>query len=445
LSALNSPPVVSVRKNPRKQNDCFTGEEHVPWNKDAFYLKERPAFVLDPLHHAGAYYVQEASSMLFANAIDFSEDLLALDLCAAPGGKSTLLLSLMNQDSLLISNEFLKDRAGILQENITRWGFPNVVVTNNKASDFEILQGFFDVVLVDAPCSGEGMMRKDKAVIDQWSEGLVKRCVADQKDILNSAVDLVKPGGILIFSTCTFEEAENEENVIWLHENYPGEFEPVVLPLDKNWGVKEELVEIGKVKHPVYYCFPHRVRGEGMFICCFRKTGEKSELKFRGAVKKGLFRQLSSAERKMVEPFVAQNEKISWLVKDNEVYLFPDKYSDLIQLILTKFKVLMGGIHAGGFKGKSFVPSHALAVSTELNKTVPQVDLSEDQALKFLKKEPFDIPVIPFKGWGVVTYKEIPLGWIKNLGNRFNNHFPAELKIRVDIDRYREKMLLREL
>src|SRR5690606_4280290 len=207
--------ITSIRLNPFKPTELdFYLSEQVQWCDRGYYLANRPQFTLDPLFHAGAYYVQEASSMFIAHIIQTlgldKEALFAADVCAAPGGKSTLLNSYLHPNSLLLSNEIIKSRSIILQENLTRWGASNVVVSNNDPSAFRRLPGFFDLLLVDAPCSGSGMFRKDEDAIDEWSEANVKLCSERQQRILSEVLTALKTNGYLIYSTCSYSQEENE-------------------------------------------------------------------------------------------------------------------------------------------------------------------------------------------------------------------------------------------
>ncbi|MEX2233333.1 MAG: RsmB/NOP family class I SAM-dependent RNA methyltransferase, partial [Cyclobacteriaceae bacterium] len=240
LKSLQEPPPVSIRIHPVKSQHQIA-DERVPWSKYGEYLPTRPQFTLDPLFHAGSYYVQEASSMFLEQAlkqsVNLDQSLNVLDLCAAPGGKSTHLLSLLNRDSLLVSNEAIRSRASILSENIQKWGYPNTIVTNNDPADFRKLKGFFDVIVIDAPCSGEGLFRKNPDAMDEWSPENVQLCAGRQKRILSDAWDSLRENGVLIYCTCTYNESENEDNLRWLQENYSVEF--LKLSTDPSWGVDE--------------------------------------------------------------------------------------------------------------------------------------------------------------------------------------------------------------
>lgn len=269
LASLQDPPPVSIRVNPFKNNhnNIFSP---VPWSQYGIYLPSRPAFTLDTHFHAGSYYVQEASSMFLEQAlkqsVNLNTPLNVLDLCAAPGGKSTHLLSLLNRQSLLVSNETIRSRATILSENIQKWGYPNAIVTNNDPRDFQQLKGFFDVIVVDAPCSGEGLFRKDPEAMNEWSADHVQLCSNRQKRIVADVWDALRENGVLIYCTCTYNENENEKNLKWLQENYQVEF--LKLTTDTSWGIEE----VSENKIFAYRFFPHQAKGEGFFISVMRKT-----------------------------------------------------------------------------------------------------------------------------------------------------------------------------
>ncbi|MBO4986505.1 MAG: RsmB/NOP family class I SAM-dependent RNA methyltransferase, partial [Paludibacteraceae bacterium] len=239
--ALETTPVTSIRLNDKIDYltfECDTDE--VPWHEDGYYLSERPQFTLDPLFHAGCYYVQEASSMFVECALQqyLSRDSVVLDLCAAPGGKSTLISQYLGDAGLLVSNEVVRQRVFILSENIQKWGNGNTVVTHNQAADFGMrLPSLFDCILVDAPCSGEGMFRKDDGAISEWSEKNVNACVERQRKIVQDVWDALRPGGLLIYSTCTFNPWENEENVEWIAETLGADILPV--NIHPSWGITE--------------------------------------------------------------------------------------------------------------------------------------------------------------------------------------------------------------
>ena len=245
----------------------------VQWSSNGFYLQKRPSFTLDPLFHAGAYYVQEASSMFLEEAlkqtVDLSQPIKILDLCAAPGGKSTLIQSVINNESLLVSNEVIKTRVNILSENITKWGAANVIVTNNDAKDFQRLPNYFDVIVVDAPCSGSGLFRKDREAISEWSEQNVHLCSQRQQRILADVLPALKEDGVLIYSTCSYSEEEDEQIADWLVEEF--KVQSLKFKVEEEWGIVE--TQSSKQNASGYRFYPDKVKGEGFFIAVFKKGG----------------------------------------------------------------------------------------------------------------------------------------------------------------------------
>ena len=277
--------------------------DKVPWCPEGFYLSGRPQFTFDPLFHAGCYYVQEAASMFITHVINWwkvesgkwkentpsaelalESNLLtpstfhfppisALDLCAAPGGKSTAMRTVLPKGSILVSNEPIPTRAQILLENITKWGWPDCIVTNNYPRDFRKAKMTFDLILCDVPCSGEGMFRKDPATISEWSLQNVEKCWRLQREIVADVWECLNPGGLLIYSTCTYNIKENEENIRWILDTY--EAEPVAIPTDPSWNITGSLLPSFDV--PVYRFIPGITRSEGLFLCVLRKRGKWKE------------------------------------------------------------------------------------------------------------------------------------------------------------------------
>lgn len=276
LGAFDEEAPVSIRVNPRIAGDgCqVMGGSQVPWCNEGYYLEDRPQFTFDPLLHAGCYYVQEASSMFVTHILRNSKfsilnSKLALDMCAAPGGKSTALRSVLPDDCVLVSNEPMGNRAQILLENITKWGAPNCIVTNNYPGDFRKAKLKFDLILCDVPCSGEGMMRKDPGAIAEWSMQNVEKCWQLQREIVADAWECLNPGGLFIYSTCTYNTKENEENIQWILDNYDAEV--LDIPTDPSWQITGSLLP--GFNHPVYRFIPGITRGEGLFVCAMRKAG----------------------------------------------------------------------------------------------------------------------------------------------------------------------------
>ena len=280
LEAFEEEAPVSIRVNPRLVNHEPVPMIHVPWCPEGFYLSERPQFTFDPLFHAGCYYVQEASSMFITHIIRSLASRLSfiisplsiLDLCAAPGGKSSAAISVLPEGSTMVSNEPIPNRAQILLENITKWGYPNCTVTNNYPRDFRKAKAKFDIIICDVPCSGEGMFRKDPATIGEWSMQNVEKCWRLQREIVADAWECLNPGGILIYSTCTFNTKENEENVRYFMEEFDAEI--LDIPTEPSWNITGSLLE--GFDAPVYRFIPGITRGEGLFICALRKSGESN-------------------------------------------------------------------------------------------------------------------------------------------------------------------------
>ncbi|WP_420146485.1 methyltransferase RsmF C-terminal domain-like protein [Spirosoma sp.] len=431
-AALTQPAPVSIRVNPQKPALETSGLEQVPWCSDGFYLPERPSFTLDPLFQSGAYYVQEASSMLLAEAlkqtVNLNRPLRVLDLCAAPGGKSTLLVSALSDDSLLICNEVIRSRVSVLRENLEKWGRPNVVVSNHDPEELDKLAGFFDVVLVDAPCSGEGLFRKDPDAMQEWSEANVALCSARQKRILAAAAPLLDEGGILLYSTCTYNDAENTDNVRFLAQNG---FRNRSLNLPADWNIVEKKTD-GAVG---YQCYPHRVRGEGFFISVFQKTAFTASVKLDARTFRSI-RALRPRETAAAAKWLKKPSDFSFWEKPNgDVMALPKILEKTFLFLDVALRNKGFGLEIGQFKGQDFIPSHALALSTAINPNLPAVTLSKEDALRYFKKEniAFDEPV---KGWLLAQYNGLNLGWMKGVGNRVNNYLPKDWRIRMDIKEY---------
>ena len=390
LTSLENSPVISVRKNPKKITDLWIDNEKVPWCNEGYYLSQKPIFTLDPLFHAGCYYPQEASSMvvdwILRQIISIPDNPIVLDLCAAPGGKSTLLASWMDGKGLLVANEIIRNRSIILLENMVKWGYPNCVVTQNSPSDFSPLRHFFDIILVDAPCSGEGMFRKEKRAAEEWSESNAAMCAVRQRKILDEIWGSLKPGGILIYSTCTFNPSENEENIACFAKDNQAEVLRFAPP--ETWGIKS--IEINDGAGLAFY--PHLVKGEGFFITVIRK-------------------------------------------QDDEEYQPLTKKEKTINLLKKYLNTMEYGVKIGGTGQKEIIPSQALAMSTDFrnNGFFPEIELNLKEALNYLKGN-----ILPSsnkqKGYVLLTYKGIPLGFGKEIGSRINNLYPAGWRIRMGIN-----------
>jgi len=425
--ALSEVSPTSIRLNRSKVISPSEGAQSVPWCANGFYLPERPQFTFDPLFHAGTYYVQEASSMFVEQAFKLCADepLRCLDLCAAPGGKSTHLIDLLPSGSVLVSNETIQSRSRVLMENIAKWGSSEVIVTNSGAEAFGRMKNFFDVILTDMPCSGEGMFRKNVASHDEWSLENVQLCAARQRRILYDVWDSLKPGGILIYSTCTYNLDEDEENIHFITEKLGAK--ALTVPTKADWQITRPL----KYDNPVYRFFPHLTRGEGFFLAVLRKegeadeTGRKQDKAFRNNQK--LPAQLGTMTRSLVN----EVDKFVPILHGDTLSLLSEPTVSLFQMIKEKVHVCAAGITAGTVKGKDFIPSEELALSSSLRKdTFPQVELSLEEAIRYLQKESISLPDNAPRGHVLVTYKNFPLGFVKNLGSRANNLYPSDWRIR---------------
>lgn len=423
---IQRPSPVSIRVNPKK-NFHAKGLKPVPWTTSGYYLDERPVFTLDPLLHAGAYYVQEASSMFvefaFRNAVKHDIALNVLDLCGAPGGKSTLLSSLLSSDSLLVANEVIRSRASILAENLQKWGNDNVIVTSNDPEDFQKLNGFFDVMVVDAPCSGEGLFRKDPDAIKEWSEENVDLCSKRQRRILADVWPALKENGILIYSTCTYNTLENEVNLRWIAEKHDVEF--VSLPIDPVWGI--DVVDDGKIKG--YRFYPHKVNGEGFFLSVIRKKEKEDEVRIKPP--KNVFAPASKKILDTIQSWVMSPEEKTFIQRNDLIQFFPTLRRREIEFIAKGLKLVSAGTFMAAVKHDKIIPEHAFALSTSINRSqFNQHAVDLDSALKYLRKEtlPADGSLL---GFSLVTYQDTPLGWVNVLSNRINNLYPAEWRIRM--------------
>lgn len=445
VSALSEEQPVSIRLNPRFKPSvsrfALAQSTPVPWAEQGYYLSERPSFTFDPLFHAGCYYVQEASSMFVEQALKtyVKRPVLMLDLCAAPGGKSTHLLSLLPEGSLLVANEVMRNRSQILAENVVKWGSPDVVVTNNDPADFAPLEQLFDVMLTDVPCSGEGMFRKDPVAVSEWSPENVEICRQRQRRILADIWGSLKPGGLLVYSTCTYNTHENEENVAWICRELGAETLP--LPIPDSWCVTGNLLG---GDFPVYRFLPHRTVGEGFFLAVIRKHGEwqetcladdmqrlRSAKTARGKKGKAVPAGLSKESLAVAKSWVHNADAYAWITADTAVSVFPQRYQALLPRLQQHLRVLLAGVEVGQQKGKDCVPQHALALSSLLEPSVfPVSEAGYEQAIAYLRKEAVVLPADSPRGYVLLTYQGVPLGFVKNIGNRANNLYPQEWRIR---------------
>lgn len=413
--------ITSIRINPFKKSEIQHSKSKIPWTEYGYYLETRPSFTFDPLFHAGCYYVQEASSMFLEQplkqSMDLSKPLRVLDLCAAPGGKSTHLLSLISKDSLLVSNEVIRSRGNILNDNISKWGCSNVIVTNNDPRDFQRLKNYFDVIVVDAPCSGSGLFRRDAEAIEEWSEQNVALCSQRQQRILADVLPALKNGGVLIYSTCSYSKQEDEEICEWLVNEL--KVESLKLKVEGNWNI----VESGDG----YRFWPDKVKGEGFFIACFRKNEGDDEEVYLPKVKPGKF---SNQEMEILNKNVS-TDGLSFLRHGEIIYAVPEKLLADINFLSSKLKMVNCGTKVGEIIRDKLVPDHALALSNILSDKIQKVELDHEQAIQYLKKKELRLHADK-KGWSLATFQGHPLGWINILPNRVNNYYPKELRILKD-------------
>lgn len=438
--------ISSVRYNPHKWHqkelpflfpanaDAPVTQTSIPWCAKGYYVSPRPSFTLDPLFHAGAYYVQEASSMFLEQALKqhapLDQPLRALDLCAAPGGKSTLIQSLLSPESLLMSNEVIKSRASILEENLTKWGATNTIVTNNDPRDIARLQAFFDLIVVDAPCSGSGLFRRDPAAIEEWSENAVRLCSQRQQRILADILPALKEGGLLVYSTCSYSRQEDEDILDWL----AGEqgLETLSLQMDPDWGIQEVMSPAQQAYG--YRFWPHLLKGEGFFIACFRKSASDESATRMGKTAK--LEKASKAEVVALQSWLKPNLMGSFIKLGEALTYIPEGMErDLMYVSSVNLYMRKAGVMVGKWTGRDVLPDHALALSPILSGDHVGVSLNREQALQYLRREEVILDPMPelsnhpFKGWSLVQYEGMPLGWIKLLSNRINNYYPKEWRI----------------
>jgi 16S rRNA C967 or C1407 C5-methylase (RsmB/RsmF family)/NOL1/NOP2/fmu family ribosome biogenesis protein len=421
----NTDAPTSIRLNPFKKAAIKT-DGQIPWCPEGYYLNERPSFTFDPLFHAGCYYVQEASSMFIGHILNFikpdGEPVKILDLCAAPGGKSTLLNSAMNTDDLLVANEIIKTRVPILTDNLSRWGTANTIVANNDPRDFARLKGFFDIILVDAPCSGSGMFRKDPAAMSEWSEANVNLCHQRQERILADIYPCLKEDGYLIYSTCSYSHQENEDILDRLCNEF--EFESLQVPINKEWGIVETRSE--KQKAWGYRFYPGKVKGEGLFAACLKKTGTQETM---GGFKNKEQQKVVAKEMDLIKAYINTPDDFYYFKANDDWMAIYRQHIESLNILQRNLYIKKSGVRIGKLAGKDLIPDHELALSIIVNKdAVLQTELDKEQAIQYLRRD--NIAINPTeKGWSLMTYEGFALGWAKLLPNRINNYYPKEIRI----------------
>ena len=435
LDALSGEPSVSVRINPAKAgspSEIFGNlvSGSVEWNRHAAFLSERPAFTLDPLIHAGAYYVQDSSAMFPGKAFrDVLDKVLesgiispkVLDLCAAPGGKTTDISASLRESCkggyLLISNEIMKQRAAVLADNAAVWGDPSVVVTSVDPKAFGTLPGFFDIIVADVPCSGEGMFRKDDEAVSQWSEENVALCQARQRRIVADVWPSLAEGGFLVYSTCTFNNLENDDNVKWICSEFGAE----IIGID-SCGLLRTECGVSLV--------PGFVRGEGQYCAVLRKTSPSAGTAACSGRQQDRWQKLPEAHASIIRPLL--DEEMAMIVKDGRIVAVPE-YVRCVLSMLEPLRPLARGLAVGMFKGKDFIPDADLALSLSLRRgAFNEFEVNRETALSFLHRDPVRLPDAE-RGILLLVYRGLPIGFVKNLGNRCNSLHPLHRRIRMDI------------
>lgn len=398
-------------------------DRQVPWSQFGYYLRERPSFTFDPLFHAGCYYVQEASSMFLEQALkqllDLTQSLKLLDLCAAPGGKSTHIQSVISAESLLVSNEIIKSRNFILKDNLIKWGSLNVFITNNDPLAFQKLEGYFDVMVVDAPCSGSGLFRKDEEAIDEWSINNVQLCRQRQQRILADALPALKEHGILIYSTCSYSKEEDEEIADWLVEEMGMKNEE--LKIKNEWNIVESISPATNSKG--YRFYPDKLKGEGLFLSCFRKQQPVNATKIR-PVK---LEKISSKEKHIISPWL-KSDDVEVLKENDRFFGVPKHLMNEYASLKSVLNIQYAGTGIGPIMKERLVPEHSLALSAIASDEILFTELSYEQAIRYLQRQDLNFET-KNKGWQLVCYKGYNLGWINVLPNRINNYYPKELRI----------------
>ena len=426
FSALDTPAEVSIRVNPAKPAEVFEGEA-IGWSPNGRYLAERPQFTLDPLMHGGAYYVQEASSQFVAHILrqDNLEGERVLDMCAAPGGKTTVYSSLVGRRGLVVANDINRGRTLALSDNVQRWGMGNVVVTCNEPEHIGAFEQWFDVVAVDAPCSGEGMFRKMDEAREEWTPASVEQCVARQRDILAEAWRALRPGGKLIYSTCTFNDREDEGVVRWLVEEYGDEIVAAErVDTEDKWGIIRS--DIGPFQ--CFHFYPHSARGEGFFAAVACKAEGVAKRRTPKGRRK-VFTTLQSKDLAEVSRWVDDAKKMSFRCVGDIVYGYNSAVMEDVTQLSESLSVVYSGVAMGQiFKG-TLKPEHSLALFVGRNRdVVPEVELSLEDAQNYLRRQDIDAKQFS-EGVNVVTYKGVAIGFIKRIGARCNNMYPKDLRI----------------
>ena len=416
IQALDESSPISIRINPRKGSAKDSSElRPVSWCAMGYYLEERPSFTLDPSYHAGVYYAQEAASMVLYTLIkhlNLPEGTRVLDLCAAPGGKTSAMLDALPPNSVVLANEINRHRSNILAENLGKWGVENILVSNDSPEAFSGLEDCFDVVLVDAPCSGEGMFRKDKNARAEWKPDSPAFCAARQTELLSHVIQSVKPGGYLVYSTCTFNQLENEDQISHLLSD--GTFELV------SWNVPHACVpgrnQLG------HYFLPGTTESEGLYVAVLRK---------KGTIIRSLCNESVYASKDPIFGITLTENQI--LIEERTgMHLLSKEAISMLKSIDCPLRFIKKGVKIAEQSPKGWIPFHELALIPTVSTNIQTIELSEREALQYLRGETFPVPAQE-SGFYMVTYNQMGLGFVKHLGNRFNNLYPKEWRIRMQL------------
>ncbi len=469
LAALDTPPSVSIRLNRRKALPAMAtslyedGCERVEWCADGRYLSERPVFTLNPLLHGGGFYVQDASSMIYQQIMERICDLISaghgrpvpvslLDFCAAPGGKTTAMINAVPDGSVVTANEYVPSRGKILRENLEKWGYPYVLTTGSSSSDYATLPEIFDIIAIDAPCSGEGMMRKDGEARRQWSGKLVAECAALQREILRDVAVTLRPGGWLIYSTCTFNTAEDEENARFIHDELG--LKPVSAARLGLAGIEAVSPALADDVEGLRF-MQHLTRGEGLFVSVFRREGslepmlESCEADFtavarggkpgrksrgKGGRSNGVADITVSEESLMrLQSLMKPELAMQPVCRAEMVSMYPAQCLPVLRsLERAGIRITGAGLPAGEIKRGEVVADSRIVLSGACrDDAFPSVELSEQDALRYLRREAFPLPEGTPPGMVKVCRLGLPLGLMKNLGPRANNLFPSAWRIKI--------------
>lgn len=420
FDSIHQNPLTSVRLNPLKTEHNLSLSEKVPWCEHGYYLEERPLFTLDPFFHAGHYYVQEASSMFLEYVLKYlnvAKDIHVLDICSAPGGKATLLSSYFSESAFIHCHEFDHHRTSALQHNMIKWGHSNITITQGSLKDLKNTGITYDLILVDAPCSGEGMFRKESKAVEQWSPEKIYSCQRLQNEIIQIVSQLGNENSILIYSTCTYNKDENEEVIKSLIAD--GTYDSLEIKSEFNLWNSEPETNIFS-----YRLMPHRIQGEGLTLSVLRKNKHSNSANY--------------SKRNGNKEFRNSLNISNWIL-DSEEYIIQESKKHLLAIrkslfasssfCLQHLNVWNTGIQLGQIKGIDFIPDHGLSQSVFKSNTLPEIQLDYNQALEYLKCLHFPLQVESSHKWFIAKYRSASLGWIKSNSNGWKNYYPKHYRI----------------